>query len=694
MLVRAFVENGNENGSNANAGVEELDNYSRIEAESGSDSGPFARTMALQDHLFIENRWKHILPGDNDLTVISPFARTVIVQDHSSIKSSKAKDLPGDFEPTVICPFLKTMVLQKKSPVEDGRTQALANLIGSTMVEETVVEDLQEYFKPGEQERREPQYVGRVIDNKFKIIREISSGGMGVVYEAEHLSLKKRFAIKSILSKFTKDQNFHKRFDREAKTQALLQHDNIIQVTDFIRENGQFFMVMEYVEGKGLNTLIREKSISESDMLSIIKDVLKGLSHAHGKGIIHRDIKPSNIMITRDKTAKIMDFGIALLTGEEQCNLRGVMGTPSYMSPEQINHPASVDHRSDIYSTGIVMFEILCGKRPFDGKNVRDTKNNHIHQKLPEIEPVFPDCTSEITSIIVKSLEKNPSKRFSNADTFMESLISYERQTRLECRRCKSMNRVKNKYKLRGEKCINCGQILSMKSKFTKMWASAFVFSTVIIIIYLVYPWPGSLVVRTKPVNAQVFINGDQKGVTPLVMSVSPGIYEILVKKENMKVVRNVEIKKKETAALDIDIYKKLELKNLAYEAIKKAYQSASYISRDLNDLKVSEKNLEISKTLNDSALTDSYQQQISELEQNIGDGFQKYEDFFHELLAIKPDIRNVAYKEYNTSLHGRGGNLENLAVVWRHFERYLSDGMQEARWKSEIIRFSDNNTY
>lgn len=565
-----------------------------------------------------------------------------------------------------------------------------------TNLDPTVVDNALQNTKKCERTKNERlNIVGKVIDNKFKVIREISCGGMGVVYEAEHLQLKKRFAIKSILPEFTQNPNFHKRFDQEAKTQALLQHANIVQVTDFIKENGQFYMVMEYIKGQGLNDLIRENKINEEDMLSYIKDVLKGLDHAHRKGIIHRDIKSSNIMITQDKTAKIMDFGIALLadTDDGKPAHRGVMGTPPYMSPEQITRPKAMDHRSDIYSTGIVMFEMLCGKRPFDGKTVGETKKNHIHQKLPEIKPVFPDCASEIIHILKKSLEKIPAHRFRDTNEFLDSIEVYERQTKLECRSCKSPNRVKNKYKLRGEKCTNCGKTLSMKSKFTRIWASAFALALVVILTYLLYPWPGTLVVRTKPGNAHVFINGEQKGLSPFEASLSPGTYEIVVKKETMAVTRSVVIKKNGKAALEFDIYEKIELHKIAFDAIKKAFQSASYICRDLNDLMLSQKNLEIAKSIGDSALTESYQQQIMELEQNIDDGFSKYADSFNELKAIKPDIRNAAYSDYNASLNSKGGDIENLAVVWRHFEQYPSTGMQKIKWKTDIIKFANKNS-
>ena len=528
--------------------------------------------------------------------------------------------------------------------------------------------------------------VGKVIENKFKVIREIGGGAMGVVYEAEHLQLRKRFAIKCIRAEYTKDPDFNKRFDREAKTQALLQHPNIIQVTDFIKENGQFFMVMEHVQGHGLDALIKEKKISEEEMLSIFKDVLKGLGHAHRKGIVHRDIKPSNIMITQDKTAKIMDFGIALLIGEKQDGNWTIAGTPPYMSPEQINRPKAMDHRSDIYSLGILMFQILCGRRPFDGKSIRETQMNHIHQKLPEIKPVFPESAPEISLIIKKALEKNPDDRFGDCQEFLESIEAYERQTHLECRRCKFVNRVQNKYKLKGEKCAKCGKTLSMKSKFARIWASAFALAVTMILAYLLYPWPGSLVVGTTPENAEIFINGKRVGVSPIETSLAPGKYEVLIKKENFEsVLRQVDIKKNARSALNVDIPKTEELQRTAYEAIKKAYQSTSYLCRDLNELSASENNLKIAASIGDSALTDAYQQQINELKQNIEDDLNKYVSSFQELEAIKPEVRNTAYSNYIETLKHKGGNTENLTLVWKHFEQYLNKQMSKTIWKTEL---------
>lgn len=534
-----------------------------------------------------------------------------------------------------------------------------------------------------------PSIIGQVIENKFKVIRELGGGAMGIVYEAEHLQLRKRFAIKCIRSEYTKDPDFNKRFDQEAKTQALLQHPNIIQVTDFIKENDQFFMVMEHVEGKGLDELIQDKKISEDEMLSIFKDVLKGLGHAHSKGIIHRDIKPSNIMITQDNTAKIMDFGIAMLTSEKRDGDLVVAGTPPYMSPEQITQPGEMDHRSDIYSLGILMFQILCGKRPFDGKTIRETQQNHIYKKLPKIKPVFPESAPEISQILKTSLAKKPEYRFRDCQEFLKSIEAYDRQTHLECRSCKCMNRVQNKFKLKGEKCVKCGKTLSTKSKFTKIWASAFALAAAIILSYLFYPWPGSLLVTTTPENAEIFINGNRIGVSPLETSLSPGEYKVLIKKENFEtVLRQVNIVKNEQSALNIDMPKPEVQQRIAYETIKRAYESALYICQDLNELSASESNIKLAEKYGRSGQADAYRQQNEDLKQNIEDRLNRYISFFQELSAIKPEVRNIAYGKYIQYLKSEGENIKNLSIVWGHFEQYVNTEMSQTKLKTEIKKF------
>ncbi len=157
--------------------------------------------------------------------------------------------------------------------------------------------------------------IGRILRN-FRIVSEIGEGGMGVVYLAEHLGLPKRFAIKSLHKALSGDPSFRKRFYEEAQKQALLDDPNIVQVTDFFEEEGQFFLVMEYVDGQDLSRVIKSRGrLPESEVVAIFRDVLKGLGFAHAKGVVHRDMKPSNVLIDKGDRARIMDFGIAIMAG-------------------------------------------------------------------------------------------------------------------------------------------------------------------------------------------------------------------------------------------------------------------------------------------------------------------------------------------------------------------------------------------
>src|SRR5262245_27929060 len=221
--------------------------------------------------------------------------------------------------------------------------------------------------------------IGRTIRN-FRIVSVIGEGGMGVVYLAKHIELPKRFAIKCPSTALSSDPQFRERFFREAQNQALLAHPNIVQVTDFFEEGGQFFLVMEYVDGPDLGKVIEAKGkLKEEEALSIFEGLLRALEFAHSQGIIHRDIKPSNILIDQNSIARLMDFGIALLVGTQRLTTTGVAGTPYYMSPEQIERPQEVDYRSDIYSLGIVLYQMLTGKVPFEGATDYAVQDQHVH---------------------------------------------------------------------------------------------------------------------------------------------------------------------------------------------------------------------------------------------------------------------------------------------------------------------------
>ncbi|MCP4340879.1 MAG: serine/threonine protein kinase [Desulfobulbaceae bacterium] len=269
--------------------------------------------------------------------------------------------------------------------------------------------------------------IGETIGN-LKIISELGKGGMGVVYLAEHVSLKKKFAIKCLSLALTNDPQFRKRFYEEARNQALLGHPNIVQATDFFEFKDQFFFVMEYVDGQDLAAMIRAKGpLPEKEALAIFKDVLEALHYAHNKNLIHRDVKPPNILIDESGRARLMDFGIAIMCGRERLTATGTaVGSPWYMSPEQITSPLDLDKRSDVYAAGIVLYEMLTGDVPFDGETDFAVKDQQVHTQPQDPHQRNPKIDAELSSIILKALDKNPDNRYQGCNEFLQSIKKYQ----------------------------------------------------------------------------------------------------------------------------------------------------------------------------------------------------------------------------------------------------------------------------
>ncbi len=266
---------------------------------------------------------------------------------------------------------------------------------------------------------------GRVLRN-FRIISEIGKGGMGVVYLAEHVTLGKRFAIKSLSRALSGEPDFRRRFFEEAQKQGGLDDSHIVQVTDFFEESGEFFLVMEYVDGQDLSRLIRSKGqLAESDALPIFRDILKGLAFAHAKGLVHRDVKPSNVLVDKSGRARIMDFGISIMAGGAEKSLTATglaIGSPWYMSPEQIVHPREVDRRTDIYALGIVLYEMLTGGLPFDGETDFEVKEQQVRGLTPDPREKKPEISSEIAEAVLKAMAKDPADRFQDCAEFLKAI--------------------------------------------------------------------------------------------------------------------------------------------------------------------------------------------------------------------------------------------------------------------------------
>lgn len=267
----------------------------------------------------------------------------------------------------------------------------------------------------------------------FKVIQTIASGGSAVLFKAVQTSLDRVVAIKRLHQHLTDDENFTRRFILEAKAAASLDHENIVHVIDFGHEADCYQIVMEYVEGESLSDILeRWRPIKHDLALAIVRQICLGLEHAHAKGIVHRDIKPGNVLLTQFGRVKITDFGLAKLTQSNTSHTaaNSILGTPLYMSPEQA-FGESVDHRSDLFSLGTVLYELLTGKQPFASENYMGVIQNIINKEIPSVRDHNTEIPDEIDAIVDKALSRSRENRFQTAREFRETIEDYLGHERL-----------------------------------------------------------------------------------------------------------------------------------------------------------------------------------------------------------------------------------------------------------------------
>jgi serine/threonine protein kinase len=267
----------------------------------------------------------------------------------------------------------------------------------------------------------------------YRIVEKLGEGGMGTVYLAEDIMLERKVALKILNPLLTKESHFTDRFRHEAKIQASLIHPNIVSLYNYFREGDNYCMVMEYVEGDTLKHLISGTGpMPEQRAVWILNQLLEAVGFAHKKGIIHRDIKPSNILITKDDDVKILDFGIAKILQDKGLTKTGTkMGTVYYMSPEQIKAVKDIDHRTDIYSLGITLYEMLSGRVPFNVDTDSDFEimNEIVSSDLKDPREYYPHISSWVVNVLFDSVKKDRNKRIQNADDFRNRLLSKEEKT-------------------------------------------------------------------------------------------------------------------------------------------------------------------------------------------------------------------------------------------------------------------------
>jgi serine/threonine-protein kinase len=256
-----------------------------------------------------------------------------------------------------------------------------------------------------------------------RIVEEIGSGGMAVIYKAVQESLNRTVAVKALKTSVAQDSQFAIRFEREALSVSSLQHENIIHIYDFHKIGGAYFIVMEYVEGIDLYDLLDKCPILPADVAAIIAmQVARGLDYAHYRGIIHRDIKPANIMIGKNGGVKLMDFGIARDQAFGDLTETGTgLGTPSYMSPEQILGD-KLDYRSDMFSLGIVLYQMVCGRKPFIEDDHKSVMHKIRLEKYPSPRKLNPEIPRELERILARSMEKRKDDRYKSTQDFVLAL--------------------------------------------------------------------------------------------------------------------------------------------------------------------------------------------------------------------------------------------------------------------------------
>lgn len=272
------------------------------------------------------------------------------------------------------------------------------------------------------------KYLGTMLDDRYEILEVIGTGGMAVVYKAMCHRLNRYVAVKILRDELANDEEFRKRFQTEAQAVAMLSHPNIVSVYDVSHSDGVEYIVMELIEGVTLMQYMKKKgALGWKEALHFAVQISKALEHAHEKGIVHRDIKPQNIMILKDGTIKVADFGIAALESAQEKKSDQTVGSVHYIAPEQARGEQP-DPRSDIYSLGVVMYEMLTGKMPYDGDTAEQVAMKHITGHPVPPQELNPDIPEELAAITLKAMNSDINARYQSASELLRDLEDFRKQ--------------------------------------------------------------------------------------------------------------------------------------------------------------------------------------------------------------------------------------------------------------------------
>ena len=261
-----------------------------------------------------------------------------------------------------------------------------------------------------------------IVDGRYRIISRVGSGGMADVYCAEDLQLGRRVALKLLHGRFAEDAEFVERFRREASAAAGLQHQHVVSVYDRGDHEGTYYIAMEYLEGRSLKQLIVDEApLPPTYAIDLVTQILRAARFAHKRGIIHRDLKPQNVIIDSEGRVKVTDFGIAKAGASDMTQTGSIMGTAQYLSPEQAQGLA-VSAPSDLYSIGIILYEMLTGRLPFDGESAVTIALKQVNEHAVPPSQINPGVSPALESVVTRAMEKDPARRFADADEFVTAL--------------------------------------------------------------------------------------------------------------------------------------------------------------------------------------------------------------------------------------------------------------------------------
>ena len=275
-------------------------------------------------------------------------------------------------------------------------------------------------------------YIGKMLDNRYEILERIGTGGMAVVYKAKCHRLNRLVAVKILKSDLAQDADFRRRFNTESQAVALLSHPNIVTVYDVSRGGDTEYIVMELIDGISLKQyMARRGLLNWRESLHFITQIMRGLSHAHSRGIVHRDIKPQNIMVLRDGSVKVTDFGIACLENSAQTLTQEALGSVHYISPEQARGDRT-DARSDIYSAGVVLYEMLTGRLPFEGDSAVSVAIQHLSSIPLAPREINPDIPEQLELICMKAMAPNLERRYFSAEAMIADLEAFRKNPEVD----------------------------------------------------------------------------------------------------------------------------------------------------------------------------------------------------------------------------------------------------------------------